>query len=789
MEIKKLLISKWYVIALILLFVFAFYLRSIPARFPEIHDLDSTYFFRASSELLKNNFLLPEKDIMREYPIGYKWDTPAPIFLPAILYTVFNPLFNLSYLGFVLLYSPFLGALGAIFVYLVAKELYDRRAGIIAAFFATVFPATIARTTSGFLEKEAISAITVPASVYFFIRAYKTGSIKSSIAAGLLVALMGATTSMVQYVYFLLAAFTLIMLLINKYSSNLARAYIPLSIIGTTLPFLIPSNMFVGTSFNHPAVLISYGVAGLVVLRYAIEKFSLVKKEYIPYTIPALLIFGLVGVFIGSLFIDQFYAFFQQLYNYIFFDVGVTMSTVAENNPGSWEDIIRTVGIETSIGLVPQLQSISFIFSAWFLVFIGIFLAAFRVYKSRDFLCLFYIIWVISGIWSIFGMVRLMFLLGPPTAIMAGYALSYIIKTANSYDIKVKMKKQETAFFGVGCILLVLLPTVLNNITLLFVFAVGGIALLSIGFTIKKSYSAPVFQRMLVFLKGEREHVNLLVIPLVIFLLFIISFNTAAGYFYSNSMGPMMNTQWYEAMDFLANETPENSNVLSWWDFGYIFQYYGKRPTVSDGGWGPRDPVADWFVSKPENWTKWEWYIKGKYHVDYILMDYTLPGKYGAISKIAYRGKQIYGIQQFTNSGVQPQGNKTIYEFSAGPYVIWVPFDSNTSSISGSPMFLIEQDGSFISKAYINELCTENGIAKIGTETNSMGGCLTFTKYGMFYVPEEVKNTIFTSLMFMDGWDLPVKKVFDNGLIKIYEVMYGNNNNEITGTVTASTAL
>jgi dolichyl-diphosphooligosaccharide--protein glycosyltransferase len=372
---------------------------------------------------------------------------------------------------------------------------------------------------------------------------------------------------------------------------------------------------------------------------------------------------------------------------------------------------------------------------------------------------------------------------------MAGYALSYIIKTANSYDIKVKMKKQETAFFGVGCILLVLLPTVLNNITLLFVFAVGGIALLSIGFTIKKSYSAPVFQRMLVFLKGEREHVNLLVIPLVIFLLFIISFNTAAGYFYSNSMGPMMNTQWYEAMDFLANETPENSNVLSWWDFGYIFQYYGKRPTVSDGGWGPRDPVADWFVSKPENWTKWEWYIKGKYHVDYILMDYTLPGKYGAISKIAYRGKQIYGIPQFTNSGVQPQGNKTIYEFSAGPYVIWVPFDSNTSSISGSPMFLIEQDGSFISKAYINELCTENGIAKIGTETNSMGGCLTFTKYGMFYVPEEVKNTIFTSLMFMDGWDLPVKKVFDNGLIKIYEVMYGNNNNEITGTVTASTAL
>ena len=49
-----------------------------------------------------------------------------------------------------------------------------------------------------------------------------------------------------------------------------------------------------------------------------------------------------------------------------------------------------------------------------------------------------------------------------------------------------------------------------------------------------------------------------------------------------------------------------------------------------------------------------------------------------------------------------------------------------------------------------------------------MGGCVTLTPAGVFYIPEEVKDSIFVSLQFMDGYGLPVEKVFDNQLIRIY---------------------
>ncbi len=774
-RVKNILISKWYVFVLIIVFILAFYLRYIPARFPEIHDLDSTYFFRAGLQAMNNGLALPEKDMMREYPIGSYWDFPAPIFFPALMYAILKPVLNTTYLNFVLLYSPLMGALAVIAIYFVGRELYDRKAGVIAAFFAAVFPATISRTTSGFFEKEAISGIALPASVYFFIKAYKTGSWKCGALSGVFLAFFALTTTMAQYLYFLYALFALIVLLLDRYSPNLAKSYIPSALIGIMPSFLIPFN-FVKIRLDHPGIMLLLFVMFLLAARGGAEKISIIKKEHIRFLIPTIVVLVGLGLLVTSTFLDFSYELFQKFYRSVFFDVGVTMSTVAENNPGSWGEVVRSVGIETTIGMVPQLQSLSFLFSAWFFIFIGILLGAYRILKSREFFVLFYVLWIVSGIWSIFGMVRLMFLLGPPTAVMAGYALSYIIERAGTYNLKVNVKKPETILFGIGGILLVLVPTVLNNIILLFVFSLGGVVFLGLGLLIKKSYSE-LLQKILNFITRGREPKNMLLfIPVVLVMLLIISLNTAAGYFYSISMGPMMNQYWYEAMDFLANKTPEKSNILSWWDFGYIFQHYGKRPSVSDGGWGPRDEVADWFVSPPENWTNWEWYIKGKYHVDYILMDYTLPGKYGAISKIAYRGRQVLGIPQFANSGVQPQGNKTIYEFSAGPYVIWIPFDSSGMRITGTPMFLIKQGENFVSKAYINELCTESGIVKIGDEQNAVGGCITFTKYGLFFVPEEVKNTIFSSLMFMDGWNLPVKKVFDNGMIKIYEVLYEGNS-------------
>jgi len=320
--------------------------------------------------------------------------------------------------------------------------------------------------------------------------------------------------------------------------------------------------------------------------------------------------------------------------------------------------------------------------------------------------------WMVSSIWAVFGYIRLLFLLGPIAALMS----AYFIKELIDYSRKTKVMQKA----------------------------------------------------------GDdiRKMVNYISVPLAIFIMLVLIMNTANAYVYGMALGPSLNNYWKDAMDFLANDTPENSNILSWWDFGYWFQTRGERPTLTDGGFGKRYEVAQWFTASPQNWTDYEPFIKDTYGIDYILMDYTLPGKYAAISKISSQGDQIVGIMQFQQSQVYPEGNSTIYEFTAGPYALWLPMNKNGNEMVGSPILLASQNGQYTSKAYINNVCSSAGLVKVGSEDPSLGGCVALTSFGVFYVPEEAMNTIFSYLMFMEGTGLPVEKVFDNQLIKIYEVIY-----------------
>jgi hypothetical protein len=235
-------------------------------------------------------------------------------------------------------------------------------------------------------------------------------------------------------------------------------------------------------------------------------------------------------------------------------------------------------------------------------------------------------------------------------------------------------------------------------------------------------------------------------------------------------------------MGFLRDSTPPNSVILSWWDFGYWFQSRGNRTSMADGGnlggaYHHRDyDIADWFTSPAAAWDG-ENRTLGYYFDDiahhnftmYILMDYTLPGKYGAISKISSRGSDVVGFLQFSQSGNFQQDNRTIVEFKADPYALWVPFDNN-SNVVGSPMLLTSQGNQYYSKVYVNDLCTTKGIIHVGDESPKLGGCVALSSVGVFFIPEVAEKNMFVNLMFMDGYNLPVEKVFDNQWIKIYKV-------------------
>jgi len=73
----------------------------------------------------------------------------------------------------------------------------------------------------------------------------------------------------------------------------------------------------------------------------------------------------------------------------------------------------------------------------------------------------------------------------------------------------------------------------------------------------------------------------------------------------------------------------------------------------------------------------------------------------------------------------------------------------------------------------VTDYCTTNGILRMEApaDADTMPGCLAITPYGLFLVPDVAEHNIFTDLMFMDGTGIPdLKKVYDSGVIKIYEV-------------------
>ncbi|MEM1811717.1 MAG: STT3 domain-containing protein, partial [Candidatus Nezhaarchaeales archaeon] len=70
------------------------------------------------------------------------------------------------------------------------------------------------------------------------------------------------------------------------------------------------------------------------------------------------------------------------------------------------------------------------------------------------------------------------------------------------------------------------------------------------------------------------------------------------------SLGMGGYSQWLQALDWLRGNTTSDAIVISWWDYGYLIQYYARRMTVVDPGnfyeWR-NVVVAKFFMSSDED--------------------------------------------------------------------------------------------------------------------------------------------------------------------------------------------
>ncbi len=770
---KSLLIRYWYVILLVIIVLVAFSVRAIPARFNELQALDPFLFYRMSEYALNNNWELPKTDMLRYYPDGinsYDYVTLLPVYIPALSYSALSAtgLVNIPYLQFAIIFPAIMGAIAVFLMYFIGKDLFKSRiAGLFAAFFLATVPAFLTRTTAGFFEKEPIAGVFMMLTVLFFIKAFKKNSWKYSCIAGVSFALMSMTWGGAQYIYLLMSGFlglvfgiNLILVVINYLFAGcciamiekledfvglrMIMAYVPMMLIGIMVPQMFPSFSLGSLELTSVPVLISFAVIVVLLVRYGVKRLNLLEEKQIQHVIPGIMVLGVLILLVGSVFSGALSNIIYQLGSYInpTPQAGELGTTIAENMPGGLGEVTGKLSNSMSGQVIPQLNFLSPYFTLWIFMILGCCAMVYEFYKTKNYLYLFPLLWIFSSIWSVFAKVRLTFLVGPAAAVGGAFFFAWLIKKARKDNIAQKLGRVAGRI----------------NTTTVLVSIIIALTLV-LNFANAYAYCSSLGPSICFPMVDEKGNVK----P-------CLEINADSTY----SMDE--NQPWYQAMDFLSTTGQDNA-VLSWWDFGYWFQARGNKPSIADGGnlgeYARRNnEIAEWFTSSTNEWSEYIPWLQ-KYQVGYILMDYTLIAKFGAITSIASKGQNVLGFMEFRQSNTYQKDNQTIVEFTNNPFVLWVPVN-NQGVVTGSIRFMVSQDGKYYNRdySYINDVCTTNGILHVGDEEPSVAGCVVMSSLGIYYAPEDAKDTIFTNLMFMDGYGLPLEKVFDNTLVKIYKVLY-----------------
>jgi asparagine N-glycosylation enzyme membrane subunit Stt3 len=69
--------------------------------------------------------------------------------------------------------------------------------------------------------------------------------------------------------------------------------------------------------------------------------------------------------------------------------------------------------------------------------------------------------------------------------------------------------------------------------------------------------------------------------------IFIILFSVFFAYLMDSTPGISVDKDWYEAMVYLKENSPENAEIMTWWGYGYwILDLAQRRPTVDNGFYG-----------------------------------------------------------------------------------------------------------------------------------------------------------------------------------------------------------
>ncbi len=862
-----------YGIVLFAIFIVALWVRYIPVENMDyIQALDPYMITRMSASIAESGSL-PTVDVLRYFPYfnPVYMINEGTVVIPALMFQVARQ-FGIDFLTWAQFYPALMGALAVIPLYFIGKKMFDKKAGLFAAFFLATSVAVMHRSSAGWFGKEPPAMFLMITSIYFFFKSWDENKWWPGIVSGVLMGISGTAWGGTRFLY-MLYPFTVIgfvavlpilaSIFVAVFDGKMKKlevdrvfkAFAPVALLGTPITIMLDGSANT-LSFPNAYTYFHLAVLGFLAARYFIEKFELVSKDNVPYISHSLVLIGGLALLLSPVYSQTVADTTSSVISRALQDsTGVIGGTVAENTPATIDEVVVQLGASMSGEFFADYLS------GWTFGLIGIGII------SVFFICAFFKYYfevdkigknvVVGGVSIAVSLTSLIIYYGLDGEGVSGFLPAIVLTTITTSSVFVynsftdkEMEQWKTvilmfwlAIFIIsvflGQILLVAILGALQGIFLafqrgekitvefewsyliifvwiastiygatrrsrLFILTGAPVALVA-GLGVSKSID---YVRSCNFWDTFRDNINLVLMGLFLtaFCVSMITVNLSAVNARADRLGGSPEQPWYEAFEYMREETPEGSVMLSWWDYGYWTQSIGERPTIADGGnhFHYRNenitervnyPIADFLSSsEPENHTDW----LEMYGADYIFLDRTMIGKYSAVSQIAHRSnEEFYRMQELNcvfdeNTGSckisQLEDNTVIHYDMGGEMELLLPLDFMEEEIQFTSTPVIRYPGE---TRKVANICSEQGLINFEEggstggieeafgetfqEEKPFGGCVSVHPfYGpstLVMVPPAIMDSTFVRLYLMDGQDIDfVEKVFDNGYVKMWEI-------------------
>lgn len=273
----SLLKKYWPLILIVIIIIAGFYVRLLDYRWPYLRNIDSYNFYREIQNIIENDGLMPGYDPLLLPPDGV--GTPGTVghfapyqYIAAYSYMFYNAINPVALWEFLVWFPALLAAIMAIPMYYIGKLLYNRKAGVLAAFFIVFDISVMARSLGGDPDSDAIVLLIPLIVIALFLLTYRyADTIKQiknrkllfyTIITGIVFGIWGLTWAGFWFVLWLFVGFFAIKIIYEMIrSKNIKKPFVGLKtpllsfIIILIIFFAIGSNFqgdFIENSVNGP---------------------------------------------------------------------------------------------------------------------------------------------------------------------------------------------------------------------------------------------------------------------------------------------------------------------------------------------------------------------------------------------------------------------------------------------------------------------------------------------------------------------------------------------------------